>query len=31
MKTLIMLVVSAVLGLSAFAVIWKKYGSDCMP
>ena len=31
MKTIIILVISVLAGLGVFAVIAKRYGSDCIP
>jgi hypothetical protein len=31
MKTIIILAISALAGLGVFAVIARKYGSDCIP
>ena len=31
MKDLLFLIIAAVAGIGAFAVIAKKYGNDCIP
>jgi hypothetical protein len=31
MKTIVILVISVLAGLGVFAVIAKRYGSDCIP
>jgi len=31
MKTIVILIISVLAGLSVFAIIAKRYGSDCIP